>query len=47
MPYSIEYYNERVLAEIEAWPVGILADYADRRAPCPGEEDAGDLTTRS
>lgn len=28
MPYSIEYYNERVLAEIEAWPVGILADYA-------------------
>lgn len=28
MPYSIEYYNERVLAEIEAWPVGILANYA-------------------
>jgi len=28
MPYTIEYFNERVLAEIEAWPVGILADYA-------------------
>lgn len=28
MPYSVEYFNERVLAEIEAWPVGILADYA-------------------
>ncbi len=28
MPYSIEYFNERVLAEIEAWPVGVLADYA-------------------
>jgi len=30
MPYSIEYFNERVLADIEAWPVGILADYARR-----------------
>jgi phage-related protein len=28
MPYSIEYFNEPVLAEIERWPVGILADYA-------------------
>jgi len=28
MPYSIEYFNERVLAEIEGWPVGVLADYA-------------------
>ena len=28
MPYSLEYFNERVLAEIERWPVGILADYA-------------------
>jgi phage-related protein len=28
MPYSVEYFNERVLAEIERWPVGILADYA-------------------
>lgn len=28
MPYTIEYFNEHVLAEIEAWPVGILADYA-------------------
>jgi phage-related protein len=27
-PYSIEYFNARVLAEIESWPVGILADYA-------------------
>ena len=28
MPYSVEYFNERVLATIERWPVGILADYA-------------------
>ena len=28
MAYSVEYFNERVLAEIERWPVGILADYA-------------------
>lgn len=28
MPYSLEYFNERVLAEIERWPVGVLADYA-------------------
>jgi phage-related protein len=30
MPYSVEYFNERVLAEIEGWPVGVLADYARR-----------------
>jgi phage-related protein len=28
MPYSVEYFNERVLAELERWPVGVLADYA-------------------
>ena len=28
MPYSVEYFNERVLATIERWPVGILADYS-------------------
>ena len=28
MPYSVEYFNGRVLAEIEGWPVGVLADYA-------------------
>ena len=28
MPYQIEYFHPRVLAEIEAWPVDILADYA-------------------
>jgi phage-related protein len=27
MPYSIAYFNERVAAEIERWPVGLLADY--------------------
>ena len=27
MPYFIEYFNQRVLAEIEGWPVGLLADY--------------------
>ena len=25
--FSVEYFSERVLAEIEAWPVGVLADY--------------------
>jgi len=28
MSYSIEYFNERVVGEIEGWPVGLLADYA-------------------
>jgi len=28
MPYSVEYFNERVLDEIEDWPVSVLADYA-------------------
>ena len=28
MPYSVDYYNQRVLDEIESWPVGVLADYA-------------------
>ncbi|CAG0970120.1 hypothetical protein RHDC4_01224 [Rhodocyclaceae bacterium] len=28
MAYEIEYFHERVLAEIESWPVDILADYA-------------------
>ncbi len=28
MAYQLEYFNQRVLAEIESWPVDILADYA-------------------
>lgn len=28
MKYTIEYFNARVKAQIESWPVGILADYA-------------------
>ena len=28
MAYEIEYFNERVLNQIESWPVDILADYA-------------------
>ena len=28
MAYSVEYFHPRVLAEIEAWPVDIAADYA-------------------
>jgi phage-related protein len=28
MAYEIEYFHPRVLAEIEAWPVDVLADYA-------------------
>lgn len=27
MPYSVEYFNAHVLAEIARWPVGVLADY--------------------
>ena len=28
MHFSVEYFHPKVLAEIEAWPVDILADYA-------------------
>ena len=28
MPFVIEYFHPRVLAEIETWPVEMLADYA-------------------
>ena len=28
MAYSIEYFHSRVLAEIEAWPADVLANYA-------------------
>lgn len=28
MAYSIEYFHPKVLAEIESWPVDVLADYA-------------------
>ena len=28
MAYQIDYFHQRVLAEIEAWPVDVLADYA-------------------
>ncbi len=28
MAYEIEYFHTRVLAEIESWPVDVLADYA-------------------
>jgi phage-related protein len=28
VPYQISYFHPRVLAEIEAWPVDVLADYA-------------------
>jgi len=28
MNYSIEYFHPRVKAEIESWPVGLLADFA-------------------
>lgn len=26
-PYQIEYFHPRVLAEIESWPVDVVADY--------------------
>ena len=28
MAFDIEYFHERVLAEIESWPADVLADYA-------------------
>ena len=28
VPYQIEYFHPRVLAEIESWPVDVIADYA-------------------
>ena len=28
MAFQIEYFHERVLGEIESWPVDVLADYA-------------------
>jgi phage-related protein len=28
MAFEIEYFHERILAEIESWPVDVLADYA-------------------
>jgi phage-related protein len=28
MLYTVDYFNQRVLDEVESWPVGILADYA-------------------
>ena len=28
MSFTIEYFHPRVKAEIESWPVGILADFA-------------------
>ncbi len=28
MTYKVEYFHERVLAEVESWPADILADYA-------------------
>jgi phage-related protein len=28
MVFAVEYYHPKVLADIEAWPVDVLADYA-------------------
>jgi len=28
MAYTVDYYNQRVLDEVESWPVSVLADYA-------------------
>lgn len=28
MPYTVDYFNQRVLDEVESWSVGVLADYA-------------------
>jgi phage-related protein len=28
MPYAVEYFHPRLRDAIEAWPIGVLADYA-------------------
>ena len=28
MAFEIEYFHERVLADVESWPVDVLVDYA-------------------
>ena len=28
MPHTVDYFNQRVLDDVESFPVGILADYA-------------------
>ncbi len=28
MPYAVYYFSQRVLDEIESWPVSVVADYA-------------------
>jgi phage-related protein len=28
MAFQVEYFHERVLAEVESWPVDVVADYA-------------------
>lgn len=28
MAFAVEYFHERVFAEVESWPVDVLADYA-------------------
>jgi len=28
MAFAVEYFHERVLAEIESWPIDVVADYA-------------------
>jgi hypothetical protein len=39
MAFEIEYFHERVLAEIESWPVDVLADYA-LPSCCPNTDRA-------
>lgn len=34
MSFEIEYFHERVLHEIESWPVDVLADYARAWSSC-------------
>jgi hypothetical protein len=34
MAFEIEYFHERVLAEIQAWPVDVLADLRASSSCC-------------
>ena len=45
MAFEIEYIHERVLVEIESWPVDVLADYGGqtrRRAARIHQKDSAD-----
>ena len=41
--YAVEYFHPKVLAEIEAWPVDVLADYARLVELLEADQEEDDL----